>query len=385
MTPTNPPVRPATLRVEILDANALLRSGPAWNRLLRSSAADTVFLTWEWVISWHEAYGGNRPLRIVVVAEGNDWIGIAPLVERRFVSEAGLAFRALGILGDGSGDSDYLDWISLRGREPDVVGAVTRHLAESPGAWELLLVNEIPETSPHVPLLRDAAREHRWSFESRAVPCARARLPETWEGYLAGLKPRMRTKVRRVVRSLVEEQGARFDRVERAEELPERLTSLYDLHNRRWQAEGKHGVFEGASKRAFYESLSARFLERRWLRFYSLRVGDRFVAHQYCFEYGKTMFLLQEGLDPDWFDHGAGNALRALVFRDAIEGGLTSYDFLSGVTEHKRSWGAEEHRSLRLLIGRPTAKNGLRRAIGSGLAAARLVKARLRSGERPPA
>lgn len=71
------------------------------------------------------------------------------------------------------------------------------------------------------------------------------------------------------------------------------------------------------------------------------------------------MFLLQEGLDPEWFNHGAGNALRAHVFRDCIERGLSAYDFLGGVTPHKLSWGATVHYSVRVTAGPKSWKNSL--------------------------
>lgn len=381
MTATRPAGREAApLRVAPMDAAAFAAAREEWNGLLARSASDTVFLTWEWLVSWWEAYGGGRALRLLAAREDGRLVGVAPLQERTVRSVGPLRARALATLGDGSGDSDYLDWISERGREPDLVAAACAHLDADRSSWDLLLVNEIPAGSPHVPLLDAEARRRRWSVETTRVPCGHVPLPATWEEYLRSLKPRMRTKVRSVTRDLLETHGARFLLAERPEDLAERLPSLYDLHNRRWEADGGKGIFVAPEKRSFYESMSRRFLERGWLRFYSLRVGDRYVAHQYCFEYGPTMFLLQEGLDPGWFAAGAGNALRGLVFRDCVERGLARYDFLAGMTPHKRSWGAVEHESLRLTIGRPSAANAIRVGVARGLDAARGVKRRLSGG-----
>jgi CelD/BcsL family acetyltransferase involved in cellulose biosynthesis len=173
----------------------------------------------------------------------------------------------------------------------------------------------------------------------------------------------------------------RYDRLTDLADLEARLGSLYDLHERRWEAEGKSGVFRSEEKRAFYALLSRRLLERDRLRLYSLRVGDDYVAHQYCFEYGNRMYLLQEGLDPEWFEHGAGNALRAHVFQDCIARGIEVYDFLGGVTAHKVSWGAETVWSARVTTGPPSLKN----RILFGMRGVRAAAKRLLRPDRVPA
>ena len=51
-----------------------------WNQLLSRSDSDTIFLTWEWLSSWWEAYTGpTDDLHIIVVRDqGGQITGIAP-------------------------------------------------------------------------------------------------------------------------------------------------------------------------------------------------------------------------------------------------------------------------------------------------------------------
>lgn len=340
-------------------AEELVRLGPAWESLLERSASDTIFLTPAWIESWWAAYAAGREL-VALRVDGDDaLLGLAMLYRREERLIGGMRHRTLALVGDGSGDSDYLDWISAAGRESEVVDTILEHLRRHVRDWDLLILNEIPETSPHLPALEAGARARRWPWQALRVACARVVLPSSWDDYLKMLKPRMRTKVRSLLRDVEETFHGIYDRCETEADLGPRLESLYDLHNRRWDADGKRGVFQGEEKRAFYERLSRRLLAENRLRFYSLRIGDRYVAHQYCFEYRSRMYLLQEGLDPEWFEHGAGNALRAHVFRDCIERGVGVYDFLGGVTSHKLSWGAETVWSVRVTTGPATIKNRL--------------------------
>jgi len=169
----------------------------------------------------------------------------------------------------------------------------------------------------------------------------------------------MRTKVRSLTTQLERDFAARLELCESADELPPKLEHLFDLHARRWHGKNQAGVFVSDAKRRFYYDLSRILLDRGWLRLYSLKAGDRYVAHQYCFEYKKTMYLLQEGFDPEWEEHGVGNVLRALVLRDCIDRRLEVYDFLGGVTPHKMSWAATEKTSLRITVARASFKNSL--------------------------
>jgi CelD/BcsL family acetyltransferase involved in cellulose biosynthesis len=125
----------------------------------------------------------------------------------------------------------------------------------------------------------------------------------------------------------------------------------------RWQSVNQEGVFNSSDKKNFYMEMSKKFLSEDWLRFYSLSVNNHYVAHQFCFEYQNKLYLLQEGLHPDWFKNGAGNALRAFVFLDCIDRNVDVYDFLAGITQHKLSWGGKKKTSFRIALGSKKIKN----------------------------
>jgi CelD/BcsL family acetyltransferase involved in cellulose biosynthesis len=330
-----------------------------WNTILQESRSDTIFLTWEWLNTWWKAYGNGKELYVLQILKNGDKIGLVPLYRRTISKYEVLSFRALTLLGDGSGDSDYLDWIALKGQEELVGQAVVEFLFQHSEDWDLILLNEIPETSPNIPIFRRLFGDKGCYFEQISVLCPYVNLPAEWDDYIQSLKPRMRTKIRSLSRQLEENHKIAFVNCEQTDELPFRLESFFDLHNQRWRKEGKEGVFVSQTKRHFYEEMSSLFLSRGWLRFYSLNVDGRFAAHQFCFEYGKKMFLLQEGYDPKWTEFGVGNVLRAYIFRDCINRKLEVYDFLGGVTQHKLSWGALVKNSFRISIGSSKIKNGI--------------------------
>ena len=80
-----------------------------WNSLLRESAADSVFLTHEWLFSWWQLFGRqNRLLVILVWTEEDELVGIAPFfIENRAVPLLG-HIRMLSFIGCNQAAPDFL-------------------------------------------------------------------------------------------------------------------------------------------------------------------------------------------------------------------------------------------------------------------------------------
>jgi CelD/BcsL family acetyltransferase involved in cellulose biosynthesis len=329
-----------------------------WTDLLHRSRSDTIFLTWEWLYAWWMAYGSSDGLLILTVRRRNELVGLAPLYCKD-TTKWGLCYRAVHFVGDGSSDSDYLDFIIAAGHEKPVLSAIAQHLFSSRVHWDILFLNEMPRSSPSLPIIKEWFERAGCFLLETDVPCAYVELPGTWEEYVGALKPRMRSKIRSLARELGKAHEVRFSACETIEEIEPRLKRLFALHRARWQTKGQQGVFERHGKQAFYGEMSRLFLQNGWLRFYELDVDQAPAALQFCFEYQGTMSLLQEAFDPSLEPLAPGNVLRRYVFEDCIDRKVKVYDFLGGVTFHKLSWGAAIKTNVRLAIGRPFPRNVL--------------------------
>ncbi len=111
-------------------------------------------------------------------------------------------------------------------------------------------------------------------------------------------------------------------------------------------------MFADERKRAFYRCLSPRLLEMGWLRLYWLKVDGQMVAQQYCFQYGRTVMLLQEGFNFEFSKSNVGNVLRSMVFEKLIAQSVAIYDFLAGESRHKSNWSNEVRYDLKIQCAR---------------------------------
>ena len=346
------------LKISIVDnEEGLERLQVEWTQLLQQSSSDTIFLTWEWARAWWKSFGGGKKLCILKVAKNGELVALVPLYYKSFHRFGLFRYRGLYLIGDGSADSDYLDVIVRTGEEELVAQATVEFLVTHRNQWDILFLNEVPSVSPNLRLFRQLLREEACYWEEVELPRPYVALPSCWDDYLKSLKPRKRKHILYFTRRLEQNFNVHFDYCQHAGELEPRLESLFALHGQRWRLKGEAGTFISAARRGLYQEISALFLSRGWLRFYSLAVNGHYVAHQYCFKYQNTMFVLQEGFDPTWAQYDIGNVLRTYVFRDCIEKKVTVYDFLGAVTPHKLSWGVAIKQSVRIASGLPTTKN----------------------------
>src|SRR5262245_34521390 len=116
--------------VEIQRAEELQELRPAWDTLLRQSASNSIFLTWEWVTAWWSAYGKGCGLRVWAAFDDDGILrGLAPL-RQHTKKRYGQTAAVLSFIGDGTNDADYLDFVIAATYEDRVMQAFSRRWVE---------------------------------------------------------------------------------------------------------------------------------------------------------------------------------------------------------------------------------------------------------------
>jgi CelD/BcsL family acetyltransferase involved in cellulose biosynthesis len=331
------------MRVEHLsDWDALGIGEAGWNRLVERCRAPVPFATWQFQTAWFRAFAPG-PLHLLAVQDGaGDWVGVLPLYETP--TPAGPVLRLVG----GTDIADYLDLITLAGREEEVWKAVLPRLADL--AWKTVDLRPVPAASATPGLLVSLAPTSglhcRVDVEDR---CPVIDLPGTWDGYLAGLSGKDRHELRRKLRRAEVGQP----RVEVAR-TPEAMAAVMDgfvaLH--RQSKVGKAGFMDDSMEAFFRElgrELAAAGLGALWM----LWLEERPVAALFCLEQVGTVSLYNSGFDPEARAMSPGVVLIARTIEDAIARGFRRYDFLRGEEPYKYGFGAVPTEVLRVTLERP--------------------------------
>jgi len=292
------------------------------------------------MLSWWRAYGENKQLCVLLFTDPQvGVVGVAPLYweRRKFLAFAEL--RVLRLMGDGSGDSDDLDFIVKPGYAAAVAKAFLNWLRQTP--WDVCEFDCLSSKSEVAALLEDELRVLGWKRATSRRPFTRVILPETWPQYLKQLSAKERGKVGIRLRRLQSRHKVCFRRCERPDELPAFLETLYALHQKRWEARGMPGSFSLPERRHLYEEMTRALLFRGWLELWQLEIDDAAVAAQIGMRYGDVVCALQEGFDPAYASDSVGYVLRSHVLQKCVEDGVRFYDFLCGDQESKQRWGAD--------------------------------------------
>lgn len=333
---------------EVRDTESFAKLAPAWTQLLARSADANPFLSHEWLHAWWLAYQPSAELRILVARDGDRVIGIAPLMEQK--SGIRSMLRILSFIGDGTSETDHIGFLLERDKTTDIADALLEAVYALP--WNALLLNQITEKSTTAKAILSFFQARGDNVDLGISPCPVRRLPSTYEALLASLPARFRTALRSTRRRLADQYTVHFGLHDTTESVNLGLETLFKQHAGRWKLKNQSGVFVDAKKCAFYKDMAARFLARDWLRFYYLKLDDRIVAQQFCFQLDGCVLLLQEGFDPAHVRDNVGNALRSMVFERLIEEQVPCYDFLAGASRHKTNWSDHIVNDLLITIAR---------------------------------
>jgi CelD/BcsL family acetyltransferase involved in cellulose biosynthesis len=328
-----------------------------WNQLLAAAPA-SIFMTPEWLGSWWRSFGTDR--RLCALAFMNPQrriLAIAPLYLET-TSQFGISSTTLRLVGAGSGDSDDLNFIVQPGSETAVAEAFAEWLSTGKNC-DICALETLSEDSPMAGHLFDAFHRRGWTTIREELPHSFVELPATWTGYLETLQSDFRPLLTRYPKRLHSRFSVHISRCERIEDLDSHLQTLFTLHQMRWTGRGEPGAFSDPQRRDFYSRMASAFLLRGWLEFWFLRLENEIVATQFCFRYGDTVSLLQEGFNPKYTAEKVGYALRAHVLQKMIATGARRYDFLGGNDAYKARFGSRQGRYLNFYFAGPSWKGRL--------------------------
>ncbi|TAJ14701.1 MAG: GNAT family N-acetyltransferase [Planctomycetota bacterium] len=351
---------------------ALARESAGWQRL----CADAMPPCNEpaWTLAHAAAFrGADDVFALAVRDERGELVGWLPLA--REPGRAWWALRRARHAADGHFDSEMLEPLCARGREREIVAALLTALARERGLHALVL-SCAPVGSAPTRALLDAVAARGWPLRREPRTYLVAPLEPSFEETLAKLRSRVRSKLRQALRS-IDERGARARFVERADELAPALDALYELHQARWNAEGRPGSFADARRRAFYARWTADALAAGRLRLALLERDGRALAAQIGIATPasngaatpgasdaatpassggarpSTYTQIQEGYDPRESEWRPATALRAWAVRALCEQGVRQLDFQEGDAPHKRDWGGVEVPCETLVVALP--------------------------------
>ncbi len=355
------------------------------------------FLSWEWLRTWWETFGGGPSTRAVDTGHGlaqdsapralpaslhkRLWvlavwhpdgrlIGLAPWYIRTERAGGVVPSRVVRWIGDGELVApEYLDVIARSEDAADVAQTIGQYLMERCDAWDLAELRRVLPGSVAMQRLQAIVRGAggRAVAAAEPMPCPYVDLPPTWEEYAGRLSQNMRHNIQRRRKKLEKEfpehaftVGLPDGSVERA------LEVMREIHAKRKGAQGIVSPFTKTAYIEFHRRLAKRLTRREQLYFSTLSLGGTVAAAQYGFRDGQTLYAYQIAFDPAFGKYGVAQLLMGRIIETEIQRGTQRIDFMRGDEPYKYDWTSTEHRLVRVELSSQSIRGSLAAAVRKG-------------------
>ncbi|RYG68392.1 GNAT family N-acetyltransferase [bacterium] len=212
---------------------------------------------------------------------------------------------------------------------------------------------QVEASSPLV----SCAQKAGWDIAD-AETCPVLSFPSTYDEYVKSLGKNMREQIKRYPKRLDKQFATEYELAKTPTQLERALDDLFRLHGKRWRAKGQTGVLGLPNRQRFHRLVCEKFLEKDWLRLWTLRCDGQAVCVLLSYFWGGKYSFFIGGFEPEMMKMSVGTCLFAKVFQHAIEEGATEFDFLRGAEEYKYRYGAvdRDYKTISHFSGTPRGK-----------------------------
>ena len=348
-----------------------------WEHLLKQTACDNIFLTWEWLYTWAVHYLDGNRLWIILVYKGKDHlVGIAPFYIQRGSSLGILSVRELRFLGTGEVCSSYLDFIVPEGEKRSVLECIYSHLhGEAASEWDTLTLAEVPAESSTIDLWEESVQQAGRLMEIVGTTvCPVIQLTGELEDFLGTIGGNERYNLQRKRKRLEQVGHVTYQRVSSSEETEGALDTFIRLHEMRWEQKGPGGVFRSGRFLSFQRDIVRLFAKKGWVYLDFLLLDGEAIAGIYGYGYNRRYSFYLPGFNPTIAPRASpGIILLFQCVKEAISGNYKEFDLLRGLADYKRAWANGLRRSLTLRYYNRDLRAAAVKLVESGKAVAKVL------------
>lgn len=338
------------MRVHLVPASDIALAAPFWTVLEQRCGDGRPAISWAWTSTWLRHYGDAVGARFALVERGGEPIGVALLVasQRR---RPGVRRLYLGTAGEPMGEGvfvEYNDVLCAPADRTAVFRAVLEAIRHDPGWDEFDMPGARPEAA--AVLARELAVEESpqlsWTMRLRPDQSAND-----------GLKGSVRRLVRQARESL---EPAAAERVVDLPAAREAIDEMTLLHQQRWTAAGRPGVFASRRFTGFVADLTEAWLGSGRMQLYRLPdSGGKALGCVVGFVENDRFLYYQAGFQRFPDNHKRAGLLSHVEFAELCRrDGMREYELLCGDARYKRQLSGGEFNTLYWSRHRrPSARN----------------------------
>jgi CelD/BcsL family acetyltransferase involved in cellulose biosynthesis len=313
-------------------------------RHLESVAHASFFQSWDWLGPFLRLTRATAEPSVLRVSDAGRIIALGLLWAHRVRRHGWLRSRVLTLNATGRPEFDRVTiehngLLAQSGLAQAATACATAFLAAR-SDWDELMLDGMDANCLNG--WTDAVAGTRLCAETRWVyPTYQVDLPQTRTAnrpYVDTLSSNTRQQIRRAMRLYAQRGPLEIRRTNTAQEGLAWFGEMVDLHQIYWQQRQQPGAFSSVFTRRFHESIIAAGVVSGCVELSRVQAGSHLIGILYNFRRGGVLTSYQSGFqyeeDPKL---KPGLVCHTLAAQDALDRGLSQYDFLMGKSQYKES------------------------------------------------
>ncbi|KKU49695.1 MAG: Protein involved in cellulose biosynthesis (CelD)-like protein [candidate division WWE3 bacterium GW2011_GWC1_47_10] len=266
-----------------------------WNELYSELVFATPFQTWEWNFLYWEYFRGNKRLQIVKFEDNNRLVGILPLCIR---CQDGL--RILEPIG--TRGTDYIHLLIKTASSVEILKRFVNWFDKN--RFDLLNLEDIPETAPYLDVLIDTFRSNGLivNYNKAYCPCYEIELPESWNDYLVSLSKRRKMDLEYHRRYALKH----FSEVALIHRTVGEIKKHFELHQKARLSKNDVGTYTNQKVKEFMDEFARVTFDKGMLQIIFLSMDNVLTASILGIEDKNRRYNITIGYDPNYAKYSRG-------------------------------------------------------------------------------
>lgn len=310
-----------------------------WNKLLKKSGQDSIFLRHEWFDCWWrshaETYEDAQNLSILLIEDKGKCIGIIPLKTSR-VKYRGLKVKKLGFLE--SGLSPCVDVILTSEKEESLREAL--HFLKKQRAWDILILNKLSIKSENYKLLEKILKEENIMFGIKSslnnpiIPTV-----EHWPDFLSKRSTKFRKSLRYKLNKAKKLSSFQIERISEPNDIKNKLSLILEISKKSWKAKFKQSIADITEYRDFFEYFTDEAGKMGWINVWLLKNSSDYIAYEYHLMYDGIVYPIGADFDESFSQLSPGSILEYHIIKALFEDPeVKEYNTCAHSYKYLRNW-----------------------------------------------
>lgn len=348
-----------TLKIRIIrDPDACRAVRGDWARLVALEGKGVygfdATATFEWSETLWHAYLDGAPQWVIVAEDETGVRGILPCS----ISEeslGGVVFRRLATI---SSIYDLRNGF-LVGGSADVLDLLIQHATHHISGWDAFVFKVIDSGLSDVALKEVVKRHNLRLLVLRHWLSPFISLPASPDQVMPGLKPNMRSNVRRGEKQLKCLGKLEYRFFDSEVKVPEFLNLMAVVEERSWKLAAGSAMTGKPKQEKLYRTLTPAMARHGWFLGGALLLDDRPLAFIYGFAFSGVFVDEKESYDDQYKEYRPGNVLKARFLEELVRRKVNTYDYAGEPDQHKARWTDQAYSRTVYIFCNRTARGRL--------------------------